>query len=130
MADEYVMKENTGSLFHETKVTVPRKGKMKIGNTEQYGAILKYVDKNGNEKYELVASLGLLHYNPPESKRTEGTPDIGGKITYNNTVYKCGGYANQTQTGIEYTKLLFTPYDEEGNLIIPEKNTDNSDAAF
>ena len=126
MADSYEMKNNSGSLFHETRVTVPRKGKFKLNDKEVYGAILKYEDKNGKAKYELVASLGLLHYNSPESKRSETTPDIGGKITWNGTVYKCGGYANQTQQGTDYTSLRFTPYDEEGNLILPEKEDDKA----
>lgn len=136
MSDEkYEMKDNSGSLFHETRVTVPRKGKFKINGKERYGAILKYEDQNGKEKYELVQSLGLLHYNSPESKKNPGTPDIGGKITLVDSddpdykVYKCGGYANQTQSGIDYTGLKFTRYDKDGNLDIPKKKTD-TDAAF
>ncbi len=125
---DFEMKNNSGSLFHETKVTVPRKGKFKLNDKEIYGAILKYEDNNGNEKYELVASLGLLHYNPPETKRTPTTPDIGGKITWKDKVYKCGGYANQTSKGVDYTSLRFTEIDEEGNLIIPDKEGDK--AAF
>ena len=46
MADSYEMKNNSGSLFHETRVTVPRKGKFKLNDKEVYGAILKYEDKN------------------------------------------------------------------------------------
>jgi len=127
MSDKFEMKNNTGSFFHETSVTVPRKGKFKLNEVERYGAILKYEDRNGNEKYELVQSLGLLHYNAPEDKQHERTPDIGGKITLidsvdeNSKVFKCGGYANQTQQGVDFTKLLFTPYDSEGNLQIPDR---------
>ncbi len=127
MADKFEMKNNTGSLFHESRVTVPRKGKFKLNDIERYGAILKYEDRNGNEKYELVQSLGLLHYNAPEEKKYDGTPDIGGKITLidsddeENKVFKCGGYANQTAQGVDFTKLRFTPYDSEGNLRIEKK---------
>ena len=135
MADNYVMKNNTGTLWHETKVSVPRKGKMIINGRERYGAILRYEDRDGNDKYELVTSLGLLHYNAPEDKMTEGTPDIGGRITWlDDEVYKCGGYANQTKSGVDYTKLLFTPYDSEGNLIYDKKEDkekpENNKAAF
>jgi|TARA_B100000085_G_scaffold178369_1_gene162700 hypothetical protein len=133
--EKYEMKDNSGSLFHETKVTVPRKGKFKINGIERYGAILKYEDRDGKEKYELVQSLGLLHYNPPEEKKNPLTPDIGGKITLvdssdpNNKVFKCGGYANTTQSGVDYTGLKFTPYDSEGNLVIPDKK-ETKDPAF
>ena len=82
MTDKYVLKKNKGNLFTESNVTVPRKGKININDTEKYGSILKYQgDGNTNDKYEFVVSLGLLHYNPPEEKRSERTPDIGGKIT-------------------------------------------------
>ena len=123
---KYEMKDNSGSFFHETKVTVPRKGKFKLNGKLRYGAILKYTDKDDNAKYELVQSLGLIHYNKPEDKRHEKTPDIGGKITIIDTwqVFKFGGYANETSDGVPYTSAKFTPYDEDGNLIIPKKEDD------
>ena len=62
MTDRYVLKKNKGNLFTESNVTVPRKGKININDTEKYGSILKYQgDGNTNDKYELVVSLGLLH---------------------------------------------------------------------
>lgn len=84
MSDKYELKENRGNFFTENKVTVPRKGKCKMmwgtESVEKYGAILKYAGAE-KDKYEFCVSLGLLHYNPPEKKIKEGTPDIGGKIT-------------------------------------------------
>ena len=84
MSDKYELKENRGNFFTENKVTVPRKGKCKMmwgtKPEEKYGAILKYAGTE-KDKYEFCVSLGLLHYNPPEKKIKEGTPDIGGKIT-------------------------------------------------
>ena len=96
---KYEMKDNSGSFFHETKVTVPRKGKFKLNGKLRYGAILKYTDKDDNAKYELVQSLGLIHYNKPEDKRHEKTPDIGGKITIIDT----GQVLN---LGVMLTKLV------------------------
>lgn len=86
MTDRYVLKKNKGNLFTESNVTVPRKGKININDSEKYGSILKYAGgDNGKDKYEFVVSLGLLHYNPPEEKRSDRTPDIGGKITIPET---------------------------------------------
>ena len=80
MSNTYEMKQLTGTLFTETNVTVPRKGKVKFfDNKEWYCNILKYTGEK--EKYEFCVSLGLLHYNAPEEKKSTGTPDIGGNIT-------------------------------------------------
>mgnify|MGYP003109982038 FL=1 len=86
MNDRYVLKKNKGNFFTENNVTVPRKGKININDNERYGSILKYQgNENIKDKYEFVISLGLLHYNSPEEKRSERTPDIGGKITVPET---------------------------------------------
>ena len=66
MSNTYEMKQLTGTLFTETNVTVPRKGKVKFfDNKEWYCNILKYTGEK--EKYEFCVSLGLLHYNAPEA---------------------------------------------------------------
>lgn len=79
MSDKYQLQNNRGNFFTENNVTVPRKGKCKINNKEYYGSILKYSGQQ--DKYEFCISLGLLHFNSPDKKKSEGTPDIGGKIT-------------------------------------------------
>ena len=122
MSEKYVTKNNTGNMFLENNVTVPRKGKININGEDKYCGILKYSgDGNYPDKYELVVSLGLLHYNKPEDKKSKGTPDIGGKITHEGTVYKFGGWANMSDKGTDYTSVKLTPYDAEGNLIIENK---------
>ena len=80
MSNQYEMKPLTGTLFTETNVTVPRKGKVKFFKPKEwYCNILKYSGEK--EKYEFCVSLGLLHYNAPDEKKSTGTPDIGGNIT-------------------------------------------------
>lgn len=122
MSDKYVMKKNSGNLFTEKNVTVPRKGRININGEEKYCGILKYTgDGNTKDKYELVVSMGLLHFNAPEDKKKEGTPDIGGKITFDGDIYKFGGWLSQTAQGIDYTSVKLTPCDEDGNPIYEKK---------
>lgn len=109
---DYQAKPNSGSLWHESNVTVVRKGTIKFGDDMKYCSILKFEDKNGDEKYELAVSVGLLHYNSPEEKRTPNSPDIYGKITWDKEVYKFGGWANVTEAGREYTGVKVTPQDD------------------
>jgi len=124
MSDKYVLQKNKGNLFTENNVSIPRKGKINVNGEEKYCAILKYAGEgNYKDKYELVVSLGLLHYNAPDEKVKEGTPDIGGKVTIDGTIYKFGGWANQTAAGVDYTSVKLTPYDTEGNLIYEDKPT-------
>lgn len=109
----YEAKPNTGSLWSENNCKVVRKGKIKFGNDEKYCSIIKYEDKEGNEKYELAISVGLLHYNAPEDKYKPTSPDIGGKITVDSKVYKFGGYVNTTNAGDEYTGVSLIPENED-----------------
>jgi|MDSY01.1.fsa_nt_gb hypothetical protein len=110
---DYQAPANRGSLWHENNVKVVRKGKIKFGEKEKYCSILKFEDKDGNEKFELAVSVGLLHYNSPEEKRSPKSPDIYGKITWEDEVYKFGGYANVTDNGTEYTGVRLRPESEE-----------------
>ena len=109
---DYQTKPNAGSLWHESKVKVVRKGKIMFGDEERYCSILKFENKDGDDKYELAISVGLLHLNMPEDKRTPNSPDISGKITKDGTVFKFGGWANITESGKEYTSVKLTPADE------------------
>ena len=132
MSEKYVIKKNRGSLFTERNVTIPRKGKINVNGEEKYCAILKYSGHgNSKDKYELVFSAGLLHYNAPDQKIKEGTPDIGGKVTIDGTIYKFGGWANTSEKGIDYTSVKLTPYDSEGKLIyedVPTEKVTTNDA--
>ena len=109
---DYQSKPNSGSLWHESNVKVVRKGTIKFGDDTKYCSILKFENKDGEEKYELAVSVGLLHYNSPEEKRSPNSPDIYGKITQDGTVFKFGGWANMTDSGKEYTGVKLTPADD------------------
>lgn len=113
--DKFEMKEGTGSLWHETNCTVVRKGKIKIDGQERYASILKYTHQ-GVDKYELSISIGLLHINEPENKQSEKSPDIGGKVTFNNVPYRFGGWRNIQDNGEERTGVKLSPIqDNEDN---------------
>lgn len=106
--DKYVLKNNTGSLWHDNQTQIVRKGKVNIEDHERYASVIRFTDTQGNEKYELAISVGLLHVNPPETKRKPESPDISGKISFNGVEYKFGGWANQTDSGKEFTKVKLT----------------------
>lgn len=112
---DYQTKPNSGSLWHESNVKVVRKGTIKFGDETKYCSILKFENREGEEKYELAVSVGLLHYNSPEEKRSPKSPDIYGKITWENEVMKFGGWANVTDSGKEYTGVKLTPVDEQSD---------------
>jgi len=117
---KYEKKPNTGSLWHEENVKCIRKGGIRFGNEEKYASILEFQDREGNLKHELVISVGLLHYNPPENKLSDTSPDIYGKITWNNKRYKFGGYQNTTQTGQPYTGVSLRVEEEENIPVTPK----------
>ena len=113
---DFEHKANTGSLWQENNVSVVKKGKIKVkGKTEQtiYAAILRYQSPNGEDKYELVRSCGLLHINTPEKKFSEKTPDIGGRITIDGEVFKFGGYDKMTESGMEYLWVNLREVEED-----------------
>lgn len=126
MNDKYEMKEGQGSLWHENNCKVIRKGKIKIDGQERYSSILEYTNNNGEKKYELAISAGILYINNPEDKKSEKSPDIGGAITFNNTKFTFGGWRNIRDNGEEWTGVQLKPKDEKP---FPN-NYDDSNAPF
>ena len=102
--------EKKGFLWHENNSVIERKGSFTIDGKKYYGAIIKSHNDKGEYKYEFMASLGLLHLN--EEKRSDKSPDMGGKVTLNNKVYKLGCWARESENGTPYTSLGFTDADE------------------
>ena len=102
--------EKKGFLWHENNSVIERKGSFTIDGKKYYGAIIKSHNDKGEYKYEFMASLGLLHLN--EEKRSDKSPDMGGKVTLNGKVYKLGCWARESENGTPYTSLGFTDADE------------------
>jgi|TARA_R110001592_G_scaffold239469_1_gene499403 hypothetical protein len=102
--------EKKGYLWHENNSVIERKGSFTIDGKKYYGAIIKSHNDKGEYKYEFMASLGLLHLNA--EKRSDKSPDMGGKITLNNKVYKLGCWARESENGTPYTSLGFTDAEE------------------
>ena len=98
-------KELKGYLWNETQSTVVKKGTIQIKGKEEYAAIVRSVNNEGKEKYELMISAGLLHVNKEEDKKSPKSPDIGGPITFGDVVYKFGGWARTSEKGNEYTSV-------------------------
>ena len=105
--------ELRGYLWHENDSSVERKGSFTIEGKKYYGAIVKSLNDKGEAKYEFVMSLGLLHLNT--NKLSEKSPDMGGKITLNNKVFKLGCWAKESEKGTPFTSLGFTEVEEEEN---------------
>ena len=128
---KFELEELYGSLWHETNCTVVRKGKIKINGQDRYASILKYTNPQGEDKYELAFSAGLLRIN--DDKRSEKSPDLYGRITFDTVPYKFGGWRNITTSGSEWTKVqLEIKEDEEQTKDNPVSETDdaNNDAPF
>mgnify|MGYP003150154563 CR=1 FL=1 len=111
MEDKQKDKELRGYLWHETGSTILRKGNLQIEGEELYSAIIKSKNKKGEDKYELMISVGLLHLNT--EKKSDKSPDIGGPITWNKNQYKFGGWKKMSEKGTEYTSVSLRVKDDE-----------------
>ena len=103
--------EKTGYLWHEINSTIERKGAFTIDGKKYYGAIVKSHNNDGESKYEFMISSGLLHLN--SDKRSDNSPDMGGKITLNGKVYKLGCWAKESESGVPFTSLGFQEFEDE-----------------
>jgi|ETNvirnome_2_300_1030623.scaffolds.fasta_scaffold47122_2 hypothetical protein len=98
-------KDGEGYLWRETNSEVIRKGSIQWKGENLYASIIK-TEINGEDKYELSISAGLLYINSEEDKRDRHkSPDISGPITFNGEVLKCGGWKNVSESGTDYTKI-------------------------
>ena len=113
MSDKQYDDEKKGYLWHENSAVIERKGPFVINGEKKYGAIVKSFDKQGEAKYEMMMSIGLLHLN--NEKRSDKTPDMGGKVTIDGVVYKQGCWAKESKDGTPFTSIGFQEMTEDGN---------------
>lgn len=111
MTDKKYDDEGRGYLWHENDAVIDRKGSWTLEGRKEYGAIVKSYNAQGEVKYEAMVSIGLLHINA--DKKNDKSPDISGKVTWNNKIYKFGGWARESESGSPFTSVGFTPIDEE-----------------
>jgi|TARA_R110000744_G_scaffold122384_5_gene227396 hypothetical protein len=95
--------ELKGFMWHENDSTIHRKGSITINGQKKYSAIVESTNDKGEKKHELMVSVGLLHVNSEDQKKSESSPDIGGKITIDGTTYKFGGWKKESKEGTPYT---------------------------
>jgi len=103
--------EKRGYLWHENNSTIERKGSFTIDGKKHYGAIVKSHNDNGESKYEFMVSTGLLHLNT--DRMSENSPDMGGKVTINNQIYKLGCWAKNSENGTPFTSLGFQVFEDK-----------------
>ena len=122
--------ELIGYLWHDNDSTILKKGSFTINGKKEYGAMIKSFNNKNEVKYEFLVSLGLIHMNI--DKKSEKSPDMGGRITFNGSSYKLGCWEKETQTGTPYTSLGFDLLDAEGNVVSKQQTDSNDDvkAAF
>ena len=107
-----------GYLWHENDAVIERKGSWTLNGKKEYGAIVKSFNAKGEPKYEAMVSIGLLHMNT--EKKSDRSPDIGGKVTWNNKTYKFGGWARETEQGQPYTSVGIDAVEEQ-DVKIPKE---------
>ena len=115
--------EKKGYLWHENDATIERKGSFVINGEKKYGAIVKSFGKQGEAKYEMMMSIGLLHLNA--DKTNSRTPDIGGKVTIDGVVYKQGCLAKESSNGTPFTSIGFR--EEKEDQVKSEANFNTED---
>ena len=111
MEDKQYDDEKKGYLWHENDATIERKGSFVINGEKKYGAIVKSFSKQGQPKYEMMMSIGLMHLN--SDKTNDRTPDMGGKVTIDGVIYKLGCWAKETSNGNPFTSLGFREVQED-----------------
>lgn len=75
---DFQKKELKGRMWNEPDSVVAQKGPVHIGGQDRYMTVLK-TKVQGDYKYELVQSVGILYLKDDVSK--DKAPDIGGPIT-------------------------------------------------
>ena len=83
----------------------------------------KSENAQGEPKYEMMMSIGLLHLNA--DKTNERTPDMGGKVTIDGVVYKQGCWAKESNSGVPFTSLGFREEKEDQVKSETNFNTEN-----
>jgi hypothetical protein len=110
VVDKVEEKEKTGRMWTEPEAKVLRKGSWTVGGKKHYGIILETFI-NGERKYELMKSCGLLY--PQEEKEQPTSPDIKGPVTIDGVKYKFAGWKQESESGVPYTNIKLRPVGEE-----------------
>ena len=120
--------EKTGFLWHENgNSRVVSKGSLTLDGKKNYVAIIESHNDRQEPKYEFMISAGLLHINKEHEKVSENSPDIGGSITINGSVYKLGAWKKISKNNQEYTSISVRPKEETYQA---PKKVDHSDIPF
>tara|TARA_R100000655_G_scaffold77938_1_gene117303 strand:+ start:31509 stop:31862 length:354 start_codon:yes stop_codon:yes gene_type:complete len=105
-------KEKKGRMWPETEAKVIRKGSLMLQGKKRYVAILKTFI-NGEHKYELMMSVGLLH--TQEEKLSPKSPDIKGPVTIDGESYLFSGWKETSEQGVSYTNVSLLAKTNEKN---------------
>jgi len=81
MEDKNYDNNNYGAMFSDPDAKILRKGTFHLDDVKYYGMVIQKKNNEGMTQYEFLVSMGLMHYNAPETKRQANSPDMGGKVT-------------------------------------------------
>ena len=85
-----------------------------IDGEKKYCVIIKSENDKGQEKFEVAFSAGLIFHADPSEKKSEKSPDWGGRITFNNRKLKFGAWNNVAKdSGNDFLGCSLQEIDEE-----------------
>lgn len=122
---------NSGYLWHENDAVIERKGSFVVRkdaegkDVKEYGALVKSFNNKGEVKYEFMVSVGLMHLNT--DKKSERSPDMGGKIYLHKKNYKLGCWARESEKGTPFTSLGFDEIQDDGQESSNNFSTNNDE---
>lgn len=119
MSDKNYDNELKGALWHESISQVIKRGNVTVDGQKKYWVLIKSENDKGDTKYELAFSAGLVFPKTAEEKLKPTSPDVNGKITYNETVYNFGGWQNTTDSGLDYYSCSLKADTEESEEEAP-----------
>ena len=109
---KFEIKDNEGTLWISDSEVIGR-GKIKRDGQDVHVALVKSVDQDGSNKFEMMVSCGLIYFNPPEEKHSENSPDYSGKVTFMGKSVRAAFWENVSQKGTRYISAKVK--DQEGD---------------
>ena len=123
---KFEIKDNEGTLWVSDSEVIGR-GKIKRDGQDVHVALVKSVDQDGSNKFEMMVSCGLIYFNTPEDKHSENSPDYSGKVTFMGQSVRAAFWENVSQKGTRYISAKVKDQDGGG---YDKPSSENEDIPF